>query len=399
MLELMIAEKIRKFRREKDVTQEQMAQAIGVSAQSVSKWECGDGYPDITLLPAIANYFAVSVDALLGTDEIGVEEDKMVFFRRKFPRDCEERIKFDLDYYHKYPKDYHIASALAGDISRLEDEALREKYMPQLREACEKIMRECTDSQLRRAAVRIMCRVCADEELDRWINADTTFWHFDRSFIREERYTCRKEIEKAEAYHAANNVMLVNRLLDHMERPPRYYRGDPDRSVALNSQRVRLIEEVGTDESGEVADGWLGEYVIALQRLAAGHCGNGQIEEGLALLERALAFHRRLAALPNDAPRSLGNPTLFGETAVVCYGQDRDEHDQRIIDFAEGRWLYLQGAEDVHVLLIPHLRQSSNLYAILTAKKGWEWFNAVREDPRYLALVEAARELYPPKEE
>lgn len=43
MMELMIAEKIRRFRREKDVTQEQMAQAIGVSAQSVSKWECGDG--------------------------------------------------------------------------------------------------------------------------------------------------------------------------------------------------------------------------------------------------------------------------------------------------------------------------------------------------------------------
>lgn len=40
-MELMIAEKIRRFRREKDVTQEQMAQAIGVSAQSVSKWECG----------------------------------------------------------------------------------------------------------------------------------------------------------------------------------------------------------------------------------------------------------------------------------------------------------------------------------------------------------------------
>ena len=236
-MELMIAEKIRRFRREKDVTQEQMAQAIGVSAQSVSKWECGDGYPDITLLPAIANYFGVSVDAVLGTDELGVEADKMSFFRRTWPRESEERIKFDLDYYHKYPKDYHIASALAGDISNLADAELREKYMPQLREACEKIMKECTDSTLRRSAVKIMCKVCPDEELDRWINADTSFWHFDRSFIREERYTWRKEIEKAEAYHAANNVMLINRLLNHMESPPRYYRGDPDRSVALNSQR------------------------------------------------------------------------------------------------------------------------------------------------------------------
>ena len=398
-MELMIAEKIRRYRREKDVTQEQMAQAIGVSAQSVSKWECGDGYPDITLLPSIANYFGVSVDAVLGTDEIGVEADKMAFFRRGFPKDSEERIKFDLDYYHKYPKDYHIASALASDISRLEDVELREKYMPRLREACEKIMHECTDSTLRRTAVRIMCKVCADDELDKWITADTTFWHFDRSFIREERYTWRKELDKAEVYHAANNVMLVNRLLDHMEKSPKYYRGRPARSVELNSRRLQVIETFGIGENGEVADGWLGEYAIALQRLAAGYCGCGQTEEGLALLERALAVHRRLAALPNDMPRSLGNPGLFGETAVVCYGQERDEQGERIIDFAEGRWLYLQGAEDVHVLLIPHLRQSNNLFAILTAKKGWEWFNAVRDTPRYLALVEAARELSPPKEE
>lgn len=328
-----------------------------------------------------------------------MEEDKKAFFRREFPRNSGERIEFDLEYSHKYPKDYHIASALAGDISRLEDEALRDKYLPQLREACEKIMQECTDSALRRTAVKIMCKVCTDDELNKWINADTTFWHFDRSFIREERYTWRKEFEKAEAYHAANNVMLVNRLLDHMEKSPRYYRGKPERSVELNGQRVRIIETFGVDVSGEIADGWLGEYAIALQRLAAGYCGNGQTEEGLALLERALAVHRRMVALPNDVPRSLGNPALFGETAVVCYGQDRDEHDQRIIDFAEGMWMYLRGAEDVHVLLLPHLRQSNDLYRVLTAKKGWEWFDCVRDDPRYLALVKAARELYPPKEE
>lgn len=399
IMELMIAEKIRKFRREKDVTQEQMAQAIGVSAQSVSKWECGDGYPDITLLPAIANYFGVSVDALLGTDEIGVEEDKRAFFRRTFPRDSEERIEFDLEYSHKYPKDYHIASALAGDISRLEDEALRDKYLPQLREACEKIMQECTDSALRRTAVKIMCKVCGDDELNKWINADTTFWHAERSFIHEERHTYRKDFEKAEAYHAANNAVMINRLLNHMEKLPQHYRGKPERSVELNSQRMRLIEAVGAGENGEVADGWLGEYAIALQRLAAGYCGNGQTEEGLVLLERALAVHRRLAALPSDMPRSLGNPGLFGETAVVCYGEDIAKDGQRQVDFANATWHYLYGPGETHVLLIPHLRQSNDLYRVLTAKKGWEWFDCVRDDSRYLALVEAARELYPPKEE
>lgn len=55
--ELLFAENLRKLRRTKDVTQEQLAAEIGVNPQSVSKWETGNGYPDITLLPRIANYF------------------------------------------------------------------------------------------------------------------------------------------------------------------------------------------------------------------------------------------------------------------------------------------------------------------------------------------------------
>jgi len=67
-MELMFAKRLRNYRRGRDLTQEELAQAIGISAQSVSKWERGDGYPDITLLPRIANYFGVTIDALLGND-------------------------------------------------------------------------------------------------------------------------------------------------------------------------------------------------------------------------------------------------------------------------------------------------------------------------------------------
>jgi len=54
------------LRKEKGVTQEEMAQYLGVSYQAVSKWETGASYPDITMLPAIAQYFGVRVDTILG---------------------------------------------------------------------------------------------------------------------------------------------------------------------------------------------------------------------------------------------------------------------------------------------------------------------------------------------
>lgn len=56
------------LRRKKALTQEQIAEALGVSCQAISKWETGISYPDISLLPIIADYFGVSVDYLLGHD-------------------------------------------------------------------------------------------------------------------------------------------------------------------------------------------------------------------------------------------------------------------------------------------------------------------------------------------
>ena len=73
-MELKIGENIRRLRRARDLTQEETAAHLGVSFQSVSKWERGEGYPDITMLPALANYFGVSVDELLGVGEIEKQE-------------------------------------------------------------------------------------------------------------------------------------------------------------------------------------------------------------------------------------------------------------------------------------------------------------------------------------
>ncbi len=58
--------KIAELRKSKGIGQQDLADVLGVSFQSVSKWETGTTMPDITLLPSIAEYFNVSVDELLG---------------------------------------------------------------------------------------------------------------------------------------------------------------------------------------------------------------------------------------------------------------------------------------------------------------------------------------------
>ena len=59
-----IGNKIRELRKQRGITQEQLAESIGISFQAVSKWETNIALPDITLAPVLANYFGVSMDEL-----------------------------------------------------------------------------------------------------------------------------------------------------------------------------------------------------------------------------------------------------------------------------------------------------------------------------------------------
>ena len=77
---LYIAENLKSLRKEKDLTQEEVAEILGVSPQSVSKWERGDTYPDITLLPALANFYSISVDTLIGMNIINDAQTRNAVF-------------------------------------------------------------------------------------------------------------------------------------------------------------------------------------------------------------------------------------------------------------------------------------------------------------------------------
>lgn len=63
-MEFNIGSKIKKLRRQKNISQEVLAQYLGISFQAVSKWESGQNMPDITLIPALASFFGISTDEL-----------------------------------------------------------------------------------------------------------------------------------------------------------------------------------------------------------------------------------------------------------------------------------------------------------------------------------------------
>ena len=74
---IFLPRNLKKYRILKNLTQEDVAGYLGITAQSVSKWERGETYPDITFLPALANIFETSVDLLIGMDTIRAEETRL----------------------------------------------------------------------------------------------------------------------------------------------------------------------------------------------------------------------------------------------------------------------------------------------------------------------------------
>ena len=74
-MKLTIGEKIALLRKEKNITQTELAEYLSLAPQAISRWEVGNGAPEITLLPRIAAFFGVSIDELFGLTSLKRAED------------------------------------------------------------------------------------------------------------------------------------------------------------------------------------------------------------------------------------------------------------------------------------------------------------------------------------
>lgn len=157
-MELMIGKNLRNLRRSKDLTQEEVAAHLGISFQAISKWERNDGYPDITMLPALANYFGVSVDELIGMDDIAsaakLDEINEKWNENRAEKKHAENVTLMREALKTYPNHPILLSQLYSSLERLDGtdaekrENLRESIAIQ-----EQILRYCDDSEARGSAL------------------------------------------------------------------------------------------------------------------------------------------------------------------------------------------------------------------------------------------------------
>ncbi|MBQ7645869.1 MAG: helix-turn-helix transcriptional regulator [Clostridia bacterium] len=123
---LSFGQRLKLLRKEADISQSDLADALGVSAQSISKWECDLYFPDVSMLLPLATVLGVTTDCLLGAG--GNEKEDLEEYNAKYKEliemewfpgkdnRCYLMYKLSKDFLRKYPMNYYVKIQCADDL-------------------------------------------------------------------------------------------------------------------------------------------------------------------------------------------------------------------------------------------------------------------------------------------
>lgn len=363
-MNLNFAENIKKLRKSKEITQEKLAEVLGVTGQTVSRWELGICYPDLELLPSIANFFGVSIDMLLSNDASAKEKDAEVFHEKLNSFSVErsvERIKFVKEYCCKYPEDDYYACMLAVVIqdhllTKPED---KEQYMPLMLSKAQGLL----ETRYRYDVIVMMAILSEDAELKKWLDMCPY-----SSFSKRECLLSRAEA-RGSAYE-----MYVQGGLGMFETFARQLDWRCADSLGANIKEVYqrkildTIRSFGTN--GEVPDGWKMFYAYKQFVLAACLFGQKKMEEGWENFNAALEKCKYIHSLKADW-LDIGGPLFSNLKVSRDWNCAIDEKGQ------------------IHKLfrLVNLSHFDMGFIHHLLSNPKWAWFNAVRETDQYQAAL------------
>lgn len=158
---VLIGERLKSLRGSQSMTQEQLAEVLSVSPQAVSRWENTTTYPDINLLPTLAMFFDVSVDYLLGIDEIRNTKNIIDIYTEVHndvnSGDIAKAIEKLRSALRTYPKDYGFMSELALALSLYQDYQVNQTELEEAIKLSEVILENCVNEKVRSTTKANLC--------------------------------------------------------------------------------------------------------------------------------------------------------------------------------------------------------------------------------------------------
>lgn len=274
-----IGRKIRDLRMAKGITQDNLAEVLGVSPQAVSKWECGSTTPDIQLLPEIAVYFGVTMDELFClTDDREFDRiQNMIWDSRLIPQNELERAerwlksKIDTQYrpaacwrlladlYNHQARQYHACAAefarAALDADPEEQEALQE-----LNEAMGGYIPDFNARNRHRLIDELQAR--AEERPDLW---RIQLWLLDNLIADHRLEEATRWLERLQRVHQSYRIP--------------FYRALIARAAGDRAEYEARVQELARD---------YGDQWMPLFDLASLLAGDGQYDSAIGFFRRSM---------------------------------------------------------------------------------------------------------------
>ncbi len=394
-MKLKIGENIRRLRLATDMTQGEFAARMGVSGQAVSRWETGAAYPDIELLPAMAELFGVGVDELMGVCSVDRERASEAAYAHLVSiQDPAQRLDYLREMHRDFPRDRTVMFRIAMETDDLSE----------LRTMVERLNAPAND-QSDYFVLHAVGRLIAREEESRipaLIDRYTTPIGFSRDILLEERYLAKKEYARYELLREQNFLWLFHNLTGRLRWDP-----EPVRHVTTSLWSSRTLLDlvnvlVGiSPENAEhhpvsgdgVPDLWYYTRLHAGFRYSAQLAFLGREEDAFAALEDATALYEAFWRLPEGTVLTYRTPTLYRLTGILHKELHMDGQARRVVGEQPDTPPGARQLSPRYVSFSDN-RAPSELffffreYAPLTAPAGWEWFDSIRHHPRFLACLE-----------
>ena len=289
-MKLTIGENIRNFRKKNDLTQEALADRLGVTYQSISRWENGTTYPDLELLPAISEVLAVTVDELLGMPQIEKEKRAVEAFD-ELRRECMKG-DYDADKIVNLLRDirrnYLNSESAWRPWCEGNDRAFRDpKILPEVRLLAEAYLER---NPMFTGVLQTMAVIEDEERVGAFLKKHTTSIDCSERALLFMRYWRRGDMERLqperqyELYHAFNVLLCPRYLINEKES-----KADKDYADAFMEEILSLIRKDALDDG---LDRWVMDRIelglkSAVRLISAGKQENAllQIETVVKLIE------------------------------------------------------------------------------------------------------------------
>ncbi len=285
-MKLTIGENIRNFRKKNDLTQEVLAERLGVTYQSVSRWENGTTYPDLELLPAICRELSVTADELIGMPSAEKEKRAAETFD-ELRRECIKR-DYNAERIAELLRDIRINYIDTNHTWRPwaegNDRAFRDpKILPEVRLLAQA---ELARHPMSAHVMQTMATVEDEEHLEAFLKKYTTAFDCSARALLFMRYWRRHDGEgfekerRYQLYHAFNNLLC-----------PRYLRGwknDTKSKAEADEFMENMLAVIRSDAEDDRPDMWVADRLEQGFKSAARFAAESKTEEALSRAKNAV---------------------------------------------------------------------------------------------------------------